>query len=145
MDDKNYFNQDIVELARENAAFRQVLFTAEYTQVTLRSLPEKESTGEVAMEVDSTFLCVAGEAKITVDAKEDTIVAGRLLFIPAGIPFAIESTATEELKLIEVLSPPEFEPGTIQETKADDAARLTTIAEDISPTPSPLPQTDDSR
>jgi mannose-6-phosphate isomerase-like protein (cupin superfamily) len=106
----------------ENGFFRKVLFTGVYTQLVVMSLPPGEEIGvEVHDDVDQFFRVEQGEAKFVLGSGEEHIVrADEAAIVPAGTRHnVINSSATEELKLYTLYSPPNHPDGTIHKDKAE--------------------------
>ena len=87
----------VVEMAKSNEEFRQVLWTGDHTQLVLMAIPE-------------------GETKVPVKAGDVSIV-------PSGTFHNFRNTGNGMLKLYTTYCPPEHAPGTEHETKQEaDAA-----------------------
>ena len=56
-----FFNKDIIELAKQNTYFRQVLFTTHNSQVVVMSIPPLGEIGEEIHKVDQILIFVQGE------------------------------------------------------------------------------------
>ena len=117
-------NEDIVELARENAAFRRVQLTAEHCQVVLMSIPPGGEIGEETHdEVDQVLVFVDGRGEAVLEGERSAVASGRLVLVPAGTRHNFVNTGTSDLKLYTIYAPPEHAPGTVHLSKADaDAA-----------------------
>ncbi len=117
-------NEDIVELARENAAFRRVQLTAEHCQVVLMSIPPGGEIGEETHdEVDQVLVFVDGRGEAVLEGERSAVASGRLVLVPAGTRHNFVNTGTSDLKLYTIYAPAEHAPGTVHLTKADaDAA-----------------------
>ncbi|MGS2744143.1 cupin domain-containing protein [Halomonas sp. LS-001] len=108
----------IVQMAKDNDEFRQVLWTGDNTQLVLMAIPEGgEIGGEVHEGHDQLLYFVegSGEAKIG-----DTTVAvepGDVSIVPSGAFHNFRNTGTAMLKLYTTYCPPEHAPGTEHETK----------------------------
>jgi mannose-6-phosphate isomerase-like protein (cupin superfamily) len=117
-------NRDIVGSAMENSSFRRVLETGEHCQVVLMSIPPGGEIGEETHDhVDQVLVFVAGAGEAVLEGERTTVVAGRLVFVPAGTKHNFVNSGDVDLKLYTVYAPPEHAPGTVHETKAeaDDA------------------------
>jgi mannose-6-phosphate isomerase-like protein (cupin superfamily) len=118
------FNEDIVERAKANTFFREVLSTGPHSQVVVMSIPPGGDIGEeVHDDVDQVLVFVEGEGRATLDGEASGVSAGRLVHVPAGTRHNFVNTGGSDLRLYTVYAPPEHQPGTIHTTKAEaDAA-----------------------
>jgi mannose-6-phosphate isomerase-like protein (cupin superfamily) len=112
----------------ENTFFRQVLFTAQHTQLVVMCLrPGEEIGDEVHPKVDQFFRIERGEAKFVFNEREERQVCdGDAVVVPAGTYHNVVNTSkTAMLKLYTIYSPPNHPDGTIHKTKAEaEAAEL---------------------
>jgi mannose-6-phosphate isomerase-like protein (cupin superfamily) len=112
----------------ENTFFRQVLFTAQHSQLVVMCLrPGEEIGDEVHPKVAQFFRIERGEAKFVFDEKEERQVRdGDAVVVPAGTYHNVVNTSkTAMLKLYTIYSPPNHPDGTVHKTKAEaEAAEL---------------------
>ena len=113
---------DIEKLTMENAYFRQVLYTAEHSQIVLMSLLPGEDIGAEVHHVDQFFRFERGEGKAIIDGKEYALKDGTALLVPAGANHNILNTGTTPMKLYTVYAPANHIDGRIHKTKADAQA-----------------------
>jgi mannose-6-phosphate isomerase-like protein (cupin superfamily) len=114
---------DIENDTLENQDFRRVLYTAKNSQLVLMSLDPKEEIGEETHTLDPFIRVEAGDGFAVLDRVKHPISDGTAIVIPAGTKHnVVNDSATEELKLYTVYSPPEHRDGTIHKTKADALA-----------------------
>ena len=120
----DFYAGDVPALARENDAFRRVLFTTERSQLVLMSLePGGEIGEEVHGGVDQVLVFVEGRGEAIVEATRQSVGPGIVVVVPAGARHNFVASAGAPLKLYTVYTPPEHAPGTVHETKAEaDAA-----------------------
>lgn len=119
-----YFGK-IEELTLNNNFFRQVLFTGKHTQLVVMSLkPSEEIGNEVHENIDQFFRIEKGTAKFVINNSEEHLAGnGDAVVVPAGtFHNVINSSATEELKLYTLYSPPNHPEGTIHKTKEEALA-----------------------
>lgn len=110
----------VVELARQNDEFRQVLWTGEMTQLVLMAIPEGgEIGGEVHNGHDQLLYFVAGSGLAKIGETESEIADGDVSIVPSGVFHNFRNTGAGMLKLFTTYSPPEHEPGTEHATKAE--------------------------
>ena len=108
-----------------NTNFREVLFTGEHLQLVLMCLQPNEDIGnEVHKTVDQFFRIEMGNAKFVMNETEEHLVSsGDAVVVPAGTYHnVINTSATEQLKLYTVYTPPNHPAGTIHKTKAEAEA-----------------------
>ena len=121
---------DIEKLTIENTTFRTILFTGEYSQLTVMAIqPGSEIGNEVHEDRDQFLRIEAGTAKVQLSTNADTVEEEYdaeddwAIIIPAGTWHNIINSGDEVLKLYSVYSPAEHSDGTVHETKAEaDAA-----------------------
>jgi mannose-6-phosphate isomerase-like protein (cupin superfamily) len=101
-----------------------VLYTGNNSQLVLMSLRPNEEIGEDIHSLDQFIRVESGDGFAVLDGVKHPISDGSAIVIPAGAKHNIvNDSATEELKLYTVYSPPEHRDGTIHKTKADAIAR----------------------
>ena len=121
---------DIEKITTDNETFRTVLFTGEYSQLTVMSIkPGEEIGNEVHPSHDQFLRIEQGQARIelgtTQEAVEETYDAQDdwAIIIPAGTWHNVVCVGDEVLKLYSIYSPAEHPDGTVHVTKAEaDAA-----------------------
>ncbi|PIU33402.1 cupin domain-containing protein [Candidatus Woesebacteria bacterium CG_4_10_14_0_2_um_filter_39_14] len=115
---------DIEQKTEANSFFREVLFTGKYAQLVVMSLLPNEEIGmEVHQTVDQFFRVEKGQGKVIMNGEEHEIKDGTAIIVPAGTEHnLINSSASEELKLYTIYSPPNHPEGTIHKTKAEAMA-----------------------
>jgi len=123
------FNEDIVELAKRNTYFREVVATGPHSQVVVMSIPPGGEIGEEVHEfVDQVLVFVAGEGAAILDGERSRVAPNRLVQVQAGVRHNIVNTGTKDLRLYTIYAPPEHVAGTIHRTKAEaDAAEAKEI------------------
>jgi mannose-6-phosphate isomerase-like protein (cupin superfamily) len=97
-----------------------VLYTGKNSQLVLMSLRPKEEIGEETHTLDQFIRVEAGRGVAILDGVRHQISDGAAVVIPAGTKHnVVNDSATAELKLYTLYSPPEHRDGTIHKTKAD--------------------------
>lgn len=110
----------IVRLAKENDDFRKVIWTGEQCQLVLMAIPEGEEIGgEVHEGHDQLLYFVDGEGLARIGEREEAVKAGDVSIVPSGTWHNFKNTGSGMLRLYTTYSPPEHEPGTEHESKAD--------------------------
>ncbi len=115
---------DIIGAARSNDAFRRELLTGEHTQVVVMSIPTGGEIGEeVHDDTDQVLMFVEGAGDAYLDGERSRVGPNELVLVRAGTRHNFVNTGEGPLRLITVYGPPEHEPGTVHQTKAEaDAA-----------------------
>jgi mannose-6-phosphate isomerase-like protein (cupin superfamily) len=118
------FNTNIEKVTLENDNFRKVLYTGKHSQLVLMSLVPNEEIGmEVHKDNDQFFRFEKGQGKCIIDGNEYELRDGSAIIVPSGAQHNIINTsATEELKLYTIYSPPHHKDGVIRKTKAEAEA-----------------------
>lgn len=111
---------NIEEASLQNENFREVIYTAEHSQLVLMSLLVGEEIGEEVHTVDQFIRCDEGEGKAIIDGVEHSISDGFAIVVPAGARHNIVNTSTSDsMKLYTLYAPPHHKDGTIHKTKAE--------------------------
>lgn len=111
------------EMTEKNNFFRQVVYTAKYSQLVLMCLQPGEEIGmEVHPDRDQFFRFETGVGKVVVDGTECVVGAGSGAIVPAGAQHNVVNTGTEPLRLYTIYSPPEHQDKIVRKTKAEAAA-----------------------
>ncbi len=118
------FNANIEKDTLANQNFRRVLYTGKHSQLVLMSLRPNEEIGmEVHPDNDQFFRFEKGQGKCIIDGHEYAFADGSVIVVPAGAQHNIINTsATQELKLYTIYSPPHHKDGVVRRTKADAEA-----------------------
>ena len=121
---KKGFKENIEKAVLENADFRRVLYTGEYSQLVLMSLLPKEEIGlEVHLDNDQFFRFEQGQGKVIIDTATYDVSGGDAVVVPRGAEHNIINTSdTDPLKLYTVYSPPHHADGIIRKTKEEARA-----------------------
>lgn len=117
---KGYIS-NIEEIALQNDYFREVLYTAQHSQLVVMSLLPNEEIGmEVHDIVDQFIRIEEGEGKAILDGEEHALGNGSAIVIPAGTKHNIINTSSDKkLKLYTVYSPAHHKDKTIHKTKEE--------------------------
>ncbi len=114
---------NIEEATQKNEYFREVLFTAPYSQLVVMSLLPLEDIGEEVHTLDQFIRVEKGEGKTVLDGVETMIGDGSAIVVPAGTRHNfINTSATEPMKLYTIYSPANHKDKTIHKTKAEAMA-----------------------
>ena len=115
---------DILQEARNNEAFRREILTGEHEQVVVMTIPPGGEIGdEVHPDTDQVLTFVDGTGEARLDGETTEVEPNDLVFVRAGTRHNFVNTGHRPLRLITIYAPPEHEPGTVHQTKAEaDAA-----------------------
>jgi mannose-6-phosphate isomerase-like protein (cupin superfamily) len=117
------FVENIEKLSEENENFRKVIYTAKFSQLVVMSLKPGEEIGMEVHQLDQFLRIEKGTGKAILDGVEHLISNGFAVLVPAGTNHNIVNTsATEEMKIYTVYSPPNHKDGKVHVTKADAEA-----------------------
>lgn len=111
--------EDIETIAVENENFRQVLYTAENSQLVVMALNPKEDIGMEVHHLDQFFRVEEGLGVAILDGVSHQICAGSAVLVPAGTRHNIVNTGKVPLKLYTVYSPPNHRDGVVHRTRAE--------------------------
>lgn len=108
----------------ENEDYRRVLFTGPHTQLVLMTLRPGEEIGMEQHAGHDQFIRVeTGTGYVELDGKRHDLEDGSAVVITSGARHNVVNTSKSEvLRLYTLYSPPEHPDGTVQHTKADEAA-----------------------
>lgn len=115
---------NILEKAKSNTYFRQVLETGTHTQVVIMSIPVGGEIGEEThSDNDQVLYLVAGEGEVILNDEKAQYKSGDLVLVRAGVKHNFINTGSTDLKIITTYAPPHHPDGTIHKTKeeADNA------------------------
>lgn len=110
---------NIEEATLNNNNFRQVLYTAKFSQLVLMSLLPGEEIGMEVHTLDQFIRIEKGEGKAILDGVEHEIKDGSAIVIPARTNHNVINNSTELMKLYTIYSPPEHIDGIVRAMKQD--------------------------
>jgi mannose-6-phosphate isomerase-like protein (cupin superfamily) len=112
---------NIEEKTLQNENFREVLYTAQHSQLVVMSLLPNEEIGMEVHEIVDQFIRVeSGEGKAILNGEEHILSDGVAVVVPAGTQHNIINTSSEKkMKLYTVYSPAHHKDQTIHKTKQD--------------------------
>lgn len=108
-------NIENTTLANEN--FRQVLFTAQHSQLVVMSIPAGEDIGEETHDLDQFLRIEQGQGQTILNGEKQSIEEGFAVLVPAGTKHNIINTGNQPLKLYSLYSPPNHRDQVIHPTK----------------------------
>lgn len=110
----------IVQMARDNDEFRNVIWTGDKAQLVLMAIPEGgEIGGEVHEGHDQLLYFVAGKGVAKIGDVETEVGDGDVSIVPSGSYHNFRNVGSGMLKLFTTYSPPEHAAGTEHATKAE--------------------------
>lgn len=112
---------NIEEKTLQNENFREVLYTAQHSQLVVMCLQPNEEIGIEVHEIVDQFIRVEeGKGKAILNGEEHILSDGFAIIVPAGIEHNIINTSSEKkLKLYTIYSPAHHKDKTIHQTKQD--------------------------
>jgi len=110
---------DLEKMTLVNNNFRQVLYTAQHSQLVLMSLKVGEDIGEEIHELDQFLRVEAGQGQAVLNGVEYELSDGSAVVVPAGVKHNIINIGETPLKLYTVYSPPEHKAGVVRATKKE--------------------------
>jgi mannose-6-phosphate isomerase-like protein (cupin superfamily) len=117
------FQTNILQAARDNDAYRRLLFTGAKTQLALMTIPSGSDIGEeMHPHVEQVIFIASGQGKAILNGVESAIHAGDVVVATPGTRHDIVNTGAEPLRIYTVYSPPNHIAGRIHATKADAKA-----------------------
>jgi mannose-6-phosphate isomerase-like protein (cupin superfamily) len=117
------FNQDIVQMTKDNTDFRRVVLTEKHSQVVMMSVEPGDDVGEEVHKVDQVLVFVLGKGEAVLGGNQKSEVeAGRMVVVPAGMKHNFVNTGRTPLKLYTIYAPPEEPEGLVHKTKAEAEA-----------------------
>jgi mannose-6-phosphate isomerase-like protein (cupin superfamily) len=118
------FKAEIEARTLGNSNFREVLYTSEFSQLVLMSIPPGEEIGaETHPANDQFFRVEGGQGKCFIDGTEYELRDGDAVIVPRGARHNVINTSeTAALKLYTIYSPPHHKDGIIRKTKKDAEA-----------------------
>ena len=111
--------KNIESIAVKNKDFRQVLYTAENSQLVIMALKPKEEIGMEVHKLDQFFRVEEGTGKAVLDGVHTKISAGFAVLVPAGTNHNIINTGSGPLKLYTLYAPPNHRDGVVHHTRAE--------------------------
>ncbi len=113
------FVKNIEEIAVANTDFRQVLYTANYSQLVVMALKPGEEIGMEVHKLDQFFRVEEGTGEAVLDGVHTPIAAGFAVLVPSGTQHNIVNMGSVPLKLYTLYSPPNHRDGVVHHTRAD--------------------------
>jgi mannose-6-phosphate isomerase-like protein (cupin superfamily) len=115
---------EIATVAQKSADFRRVLWTGEHTQLVIMTIPPQGEIGvETHDENDQILSFVSGIGEAVVGGERQSVEAGTVVVVPAGVEHNFVNAGPDPLVLYTVYGPPDHADGAVHSTKEEaDAA-----------------------
>lgn len=112
---------DIEDKTLQNENFREVLYTAQHSQLVVMSLQPNEDIGMEVHEIVDQFIRIEeGEGKVILNGEEHSLSDGSAIVIPAGTEHNIVNTSADtKMKLYTIYSPAHHKDKTVHQTKQE--------------------------
>lgn len=117
----NGYDTNIEQQTLENTNFRKVLYTSEFQQLVVMSIPVGGEIGKEIHDENDQFIRVeSGEAEAVIDGRKIKLRDDDVIIIPKGSEHnVVNSSSDKDLKVYTIYSPPHHKDGTIHATKAE--------------------------
>lgn len=115
------YDGNIEKETLDNTNFRKVLWTSEFQQLVVMSIPVGGEIGQEIHDENDQFIRVEqGEAEGTIDGRKITLGDDDVIIIPRGAEHNVVNTSKDtDLKVYTIYSPPHHKNGTVHATKAE--------------------------
>lgn len=114
---KQFFNENIFDIAIKNAFYRKEIVTGPHSQVVIMCIAQGQEIGTEAHVVDQVFIFVRGRGHAIINDVVSEVKENHLVFVPAGTKHNIKNMGSDYLKLITIYAPAEDAVGALEETK----------------------------
>ncbi|PIT89121.1 MAG: cupin domain-containing protein [Candidatus Levybacteria bacterium CG10_big_fil_rev_8_21_14_0_10_36_7] len=112
--------KNIIQKAKENTFFRQVLETGDKTQIVIMSIPKGGEIGEeVHPDNDQVLFLAEGQGETILNEQKTAFEQGDIVLVRAGIKHNFVNTGEKDLKIITTYSPSHHPAGTVHKTKEE--------------------------
>lgn len=112
-----FFNENIFDIAIQNAFYRKEIVTGPHSQIVIMCLEQGQEIGTEAHAVDQIFIFVQGRGHAIVNDVVSEVKEHHLLFVPAGTKHNVKNMGADYLKLITIYASAEDAVGTLEEIK----------------------------
>jgi mannose-6-phosphate isomerase-like protein (cupin superfamily) len=113
------FVQNIEEETLKNDTFRTVLYTGNYMQLVVMSVPVGEDIGMEMHGQDQFIRVEVGTGTAVLDGVEHDLTDGTAVVVPAGTHHNIINKGDDALKIYTIYATPHHTDGIVHKTKAD--------------------------
>ncbi|WP_125099606.1 cupin domain-containing protein [Leucobacter chromiireducens] len=123
----NPYVVNLEDATRANDVFRTTLWTGEYLQMTLMSIPVGGDIGlELHDDTDQFLRVEQGRGRVQMGPSADQLTFDEEVapewgvFVPSGVWHNITNTGDEPLRVYSIYAPPHHAAGTVHATQADE-------------------------
>jgi mannose-6-phosphate isomerase-like protein (cupin superfamily) len=117
------FHVNVFQAARDNDAYRRVLFTGDRTQLALMTIPVGGDIGfETHPHVEQLVFIASGEGEAALGGDVSKVGPGDVVVVTPGTRHDVVNTGHDPLRIYTVYAPPNHIDGRVHETKADAEA-----------------------
>lgn len=115
------YDTNIEKQTLENTNFRKVLWTTEFQQLVVMSIPVGGEIGKEVHDENDQFIRIEqGQAEATIDGRKIQLGDDDVIIIPKGAEHNVVNTSdSADLKLYTIYSPPHHKDGTVHATKEE--------------------------
>lgn len=115
------YDTNIEKQTLENTNFRKVLWTTEFQQLVVMSIPVGGEIGKEIHDENDQFIRIEqGQAEATIDGRKIQLGDDDVIIIPKGAEHNVVNTSdSADLKLYTIYSPPHHKDGTVHATKEE--------------------------
>lgn len=115
------YDTNIETQTLENTNFRKVLWTSEFQQLVVMSIPVGGEIGKEVHDENDQFIRVEqGQAEAVIDGRKIELGDDDVIIIPKGAEHNVVNTSSDaDLKLYTIYSPPHHKDGTVHSTKSE--------------------------
>lgn len=112
--------KNILQKAKSNLFFREVLETGKHTQVVVMSIKVGQDIGEeVHPDNDQILFLAEGKGEAVLEDKNEAFEEGDVVLVRAGTKHNFINKSETPMKIITTYSPPHHPEGTIHKTKEE--------------------------
>lgn len=115
------YDTNIETQTLENSNFRKVLWTSEFQQLVVMSIPVGGEIGQEVHDENDQFIRIEqGKAEAFIDGRKIEMGDDDVIIIPKGAEHNVVNTSADtDLKLYTIYSPPHHKNGTVHATKEE--------------------------
>lgn len=115
------YDTNIEKQTLDNTNFRKVLWTTEFQQLVVMSIPVGGEIGQEVHDENDQFIRIEqGQGEATIDGRKIQMGDDDVIIIPKGAEHNVVNTSdTADLKLYTIYSPPHHKDGTVHATKEE--------------------------
>lgn len=115
---KHGYVDNIEQATLANDEFRRVLYTGDYLQLVVMTIPPGGEIGEeVHDDHDQFFRVEEGKGEVQIDGKPHAIEDDFGIIVPAGARHNVLNKGDQPLKLYTIYGPPEHRDKVVRKTK----------------------------